>query len=120
MYNYDIPKAKIKCKDVFRVPYNSQGKLEQDSTKWQVWDLRSGSYVMVTAGPGKGYVGQITGKNKEGHYRVRMPLQREGHEKQAKVWSAYIMGKWWLETAVNGKAALLPIVNTKKKPTLQS
>lgn len=95
--------------------HDSHGKLHKDSSKWQVWDLRVGASVTVTSGPGSGYVGEIIGKNSEGHYRVRLPLQREGHADQGKALRTYILGKWWVETAVTGKAPLLPIVNTKKR-----
>eukprot|EP00940_MAST-03C_sp_MAST-3C-sp2_P001435 g1435.t1 len=105
--------------DVYRVPYDASGKLTKDASKWQEWDLRTGSEVRVTAGPGKGYVGVVIGKRKkDGHFRIKLPLQREGHPAQGKQWSVYILGSWWLETATNGKFHLLPVVNTGRKPRL--
>lgn len=106
------------------MPYDSSGKLIEDKDlgkpgkKPQDWNLRTGAAVKLTAGPGRGYVGKVIGKNSEGHYRIRLPLQRQGHKEQGLRWSTYILGKWWLETAVNGKAPLLPVVNTSEKPAL--
>jgi NAD-dependent SIR2 family protein deacetylase len=122
-----VPKECVVEPDVYRVPYDSNGRLTKDKSKWQVWDLRKGSEVKITGGPGIGYVGVITGKRPDGQFRVTLPLQRQGHMDQGKVWSVYVLGSWWLETAVNGRFPLLPVVNTgrqvgktgwKKKPPI--
>jgi len=86
--------------------------------QWQPWDLRKNALVKVTCGPGKGYVGKVLGRRSDGHIRVRLPCQREGSRDQGRAWTIYILGSWWLETAVHGKAAQLPLVNTTEKPTL--
>lgn len=116
MYKPNLDANCVVANDVFRVPYDKQGRLTKDKSKWQNWDLRIGSEVRVTEGPGKGYVGVVVGKRKDGHYRVQLPLQREGHRDNGKVWSVYILGSWWLETATNGRFPLLPVVNTGKLP----
>jgi hypothetical protein len=97
---------------LLKVPYDSSGQLTQDDAKMVPWDLREGARVQVTSGPGKGYVGTVVGRSKEGHVRVKLPCQREGSPKQGKVWQVYLLGLWWFETAVHGKAPLLPLVNT--------
>lgn len=115
MYVPVVPKECVVETDVFRVPYDSNGEFTKDKSKWQLWDLRKGSEVRVTEGPGKGYVGVVTGKRSDGQYRITLPLQREGHKDNGKVWSVYVLGSWWLETAVNGRFPLLPVVNTGQK-----
>lgn len=115
LYVPNVPLKYIVEPDVYRVPYDSNGKITKDSSKMQVWDLRKGAEVRITEGPGIGYVGVVTGKRVDGHYRVTLPLQRQGHKDQGKVWSVYVLGSWWLETAVNGRFPLLPVVNTGRK-----
>ena len=93
-YEPVVTKAAVVRRDVFRVPYDSTGKLTKDKSRWQNWDLRVGQEVRVTAGPGKNYVGVVVGQRKDGHYRVKLPLQREGHPSQGKQWSVYLLGSW--------------------------
>jgi len=107
-----VLEEKKRSPSVLKVPYNAKGELTTKPGEMVNWDLRDGARVMVTAGPGKGYVGTIVGRSKEGHVRVKLPCQREGSPKQGKVWQVYLLGQWWWETAVHGKAPLLPVVNT--------
>ena len=74
-----------------------------------VLDLREGAKVRVTAGMFKGDLGTITGKNREGHYRVQIEHQiKKGGKLRAKV--PKILGTWWVEAAVKGQIDLLPVV----------
>lgn len=125
VYEPSIPKDAIKAHDriggrptVLRVPYDKHGKLTQDRSKMVDWNLENGARVMVTAGPGKGYVGKVLGRTAQGHIRVRLPCQREGSNQQGRSWTVYILGQWWLETATKGTAPFLPLVNTQKPDIL--
>jgi NAD-dependent SIR2 family protein deacetylase len=96
---------------------------QQEEQTWKLshltkWDLSNGSKVKVTMGPGKGYIGKITGRDSQGHILIRLPLQREGHKDQGRVWSTYRLGLWWLKTAANGTATRLPIVNVPQSSVL--
>merc|ERR1719499_2478879 len=46
---------------VFKVPYNSEGKLTTDPDEMIIWDLREGQKVKMAIGAGKGFIGTITG-----------------------------------------------------------
>lgn len=107
-----IPKSAIVSPDIYLVPYNPKtGKRTSRDGKKMRWDLSVGSTVVVTAGPGKGYRGVVVGMSREGHYSIRLPCQREGSKEQGKVPRRYVLGSWWIEDAVAGRAVSLPLVN---------
>ena len=55
--------------DVFSIPYDLQtGKFTNERT---ILDLREGAKVKLTCGPYAGDIGEVTGKNRDGHYRIR-------------------------------------------------
>ena len=115
MYVPVVPKECVVEADVFRVPYDSNGELTKDKSKWQLWDF----YVTAVRselrqGPGQGYVGVVTGKRSDGQYH-HSTSTASGCQGYGKVWSEYVLGSWWLETAVNGRFPLLPVVNTEEK-----
>eukprot|EP00808_Paulinella_micropora_P017948 g32201.t1 len=107
------PNVPVACKagpDKFIVPYNKKGGKEHGLER-TIWDLSTGACVRVTQGPGKGFEGKVMGKDKEGHYEVVLPMQREGHPQHGQGSVRYTLGSWWVQTAVEGKTDRLPIVN---------
>ena len=108
---HKFPKDAIAGPDIFRVPYNQDGMKEKKGGKGTLWNLGNNSKVMLTDGPGKGYKGIIVGKNPAGHYRVRLPITREGHIMQGKGNQMYLLGSWFVQSAVNGTIPKLPLIN---------
>mmetsp|Transcript_14917 Transcript_14917/g.19261 ORF Transcript_14917/g.19261 Transcript_14917/m.19261 type:complete len:221 (+) Transcript_14917:643-1305(+) len=106
MYEPNVPKELIVRPDVFIVPYDENGNLSKN-TKTH-WNLMKGAKIKVTDGPGTGYEGIVSGKNEDGHYICTLPNQREGSISQGKVLSKYMLGSWWVESAINGNAPKLP------------
>lgn len=122
------PSAQVKP-DIFLVPYTSKGRLSEHtetteerrrsrlshrrraSREFCTWDLTPGARIRVTQGPGKGFEGRVLGKNADGHYRIELPVIREGSINHGKGSCIYLLGSWWVQTATHGKAAMLPIVN---------
>ena len=122
------PSTQIKP-DIFMVPYTSTGRLSEHtetseerrrsrlshrrraSREFCSWNLTPGAKIRVTQGPGKGFEGRVLGKNAEGHYRIELPVIREGSVNHGKGLCIYLLGSWWVQTATHGKAAMLPIVN---------
>jgi len=111
--------------NIFRVPYLPNGAPSQQRLRSQTekpvinWDLSVGARVKLTAGPGKGFEGEIISTpdtevslemNKS--YSVRFPCTREG-ENLGKGLKVYRFGIWWIEAACNGSLTLLPLVNVK-------
>jgi hypothetical protein len=117
--------------DKFMVPYTARGKLSEEtegaeqrrqsrvsrrrhaSREFSIWDLQPGARVRVTSGPGKGFEGTVLGKNEDGHYRISLPVIREGSIHHGKGERTYLLGSWWVQTATHGKAAWLPVVNVR-------
>ena len=75
-------------------------------------DLSVGSRVVLLSGSREGERGEVTGKNGEGHYKIRFmvrlkkggtlrPIERK-------------LGWWWIEAAVNGDIDLLPVINVRR------
>merc|ERR1712137_1099896 len=71
MFEPKIPKEVQIRPDVFLVPYDKQGNFS--TTEKTEWDLSNRAKIKVTAGPGTGYEGIITGKNADGHFICRLP-----------------------------------------------
>jgi hypothetical protein len=110
--------GKIGGNDVFRVPYDAAGRRTDDPTRMRAWSLAEDARVKVTAGPGRGYVGTVLGRNAEGHFKVRLPIQREGSKLRGTRWTVYTLGSWWVDAAVRGEADRLPLVNTEEPAVL--
>mmetsp|Transcript_14948 Transcript_14948/g.20882 ORF Transcript_14948/g.20882 Transcript_14948/m.20882 type:complete len:317 (+) Transcript_14948:272-1222(+) len=114
-YSLSIPEgAQTDQPHVFKVPYSSKtGKKSKETT---TWDLRVGSKIMLTAGPGKGFVGKVTRTPADpfDHYSVRLPCTREGKGLGDKK-KSYTLGSWWIESCCRGEVPRLPIVNVTKK-----
>ncbi|CAK0816877.1 unnamed protein product [Prorocentrum cordatum] len=108
--------------DLFLVPYEaatgrrikeaagSSEKGEPISGQLTQLDLREGATVKLVIGPHAGDDGEVVGKQKEGHYRIRF---RHALKPGAKLKAPFerILGTWWVEAAVKGEVEVLPVVN---------
>jgi len=110
-YVPDIPKEAIVEPDVFRVPYDADGNLTKNKSDWVIWDLREGQKMFVNGGPGDGFKGKMNNKGFLGHYRITTPNIREGCLSHGKGFVRFVVGSWWVETAVKGLWPTLPIKN---------
>eukprot|EP00005_Dracoamoeba_jomungandri_P000031 CAMPEP_0174250988 /NCGR_PEP_ID=MMETSP0439-20130205/968_1 /TAXON_ID=0 /ORGANISM="Stereomyxa ramosa, Strain Chinc5" /LENGTH=530 /DNA_ID=CAMNT_0015331191 /DNA_START=42 /DNA_END=1631 /DNA_ORIENTATION=- len=102
-YKPDIPEsARVgRKKHTFIVPYDNAGNLSQKETT--VWDLTPGKKIKLTAGPGKGFEGEMTRTpdSEEGRYcsyTCSFPSTREG---PTLGWGKhyYALGTWFVEAA---------------------
>lgn len=98
---------------VFRVPYDRHGQRTRVRADQVPWDLRPGATVRVTTGPGEGFEGTMGDRNSDGHFRVSLPLMREGACDHGSCMTVYVLGWWWVEAALRGGCATLPIVNMR-------
>eukprot|EP00947_MAST-08B_sp_MAST-8B-sp1_P003039 g3039.t1 len=83
---------------------------------YRVWDLRAGRRVRLTGGPYEGDVGEITGKNEDGHYRLVFRDSVHPIFKVKRRTFVLWLGNWFVEEATLGKricpgAPLLPFFN---------
>jgi hypothetical protein len=94
----------------FAVPYDCDGK---PSTRKQTLFLGCGAKLKLTAGPGKGFVGEVvqTPAGKGYTYSVRFPCTREGSPSFGKGANVYALGAWMVEEARQGQLHILPVVN---------
>jgi len=78
-----------------------------------VLDLSVGSRVELLSGSKKGAFGEVAGRNREGHYKIRfmVKLKKGGALRPTE----RIIGLWWIEAAVNGDLDELPIVNVGRR-----
>ena len=122
--SYDFTAARNTGKEkhpdnfVYSLPYDRHGRLSLDPESPKLTlDLSLGARVMLTAGPGKGYLGTIvetpTGRRASNGYSwtVRCPCTRENSPEQGKAMKLYPLGAWYLEEAMKGKMGMLPLVN---------
>jgi hypothetical protein len=72
-------------------------------------DLRMGARVRLVAGPYAGDEGEVLGKNREGHYRIQI-MHKIGPAGTKRPFEL-ILGKWWIESAVQGTVPSIPVVN---------
>ena len=97
--------------NIFRVPYDRHGQLTTVKADQVPWDLSAGARVRVVSGPGEGFEGIVLGRTKAGHFRVELPLMREGASDHGSCERVYVLGWWWVVTAMKGACESLPIVN---------
>merc|ERR1719373_57693 len=107
----DIPKGAQVGDWIFKVPYNSKGKLTKNPEEMIIWDLRKGQKVIMTIGSGKGFEGEITGFfPNTPHLAVQTRRQYQSKDFGKKL-QTYYMGNWWLETITKGLWHTIPMVN---------
>ena len=80
-----------------------------------VLDLRVNSNVVMASGPYEGDWGVVTGRTKGGHYQIQFThtLDYRLCRTVAPYRMTHVMGSWYVEAAVKGSLAEIPIVNRK-------
>lgn len=110
----DIPPEAIVGHEVYKVPYDSDGKLTKNPDEMIVWDLRFGQKIKVVYGAGKGFKGTIQDHYPgTQHLRINTFRMREGHPSFGIQKHCYYLGQWWKETFTKGLWHQLPFVNEK-------
>jgi len=109
--------------DVFFLPYDSRsGKRNSDGRLCQ-FDFRENAFVRINGGPHNGSVGFVSGKNKEGHYKMTfflsLSLQNTSRSKEDDSFASKIsrkphpfscvMGKWWIGAAKCKSVPAMPV-----------
>ena len=102
---------------MYELPYDREGKLQQGTDVPKIrLDLSAGAEIMLTAGPGKGYCGTVhrtpSKAGKDFAWTIRCPCTRENSPEQGKKMQLYALGAWFIDEALEGRLAMLPIVNT--------
>jgi len=106
--------------DIFEIPYDEKsGKLlskrELTERGLTLLDLRRGAKLYITNGPFKNDTAVVTGKNREGHYKLRVshPLKKGG----ALVPVVKVLGSWFTESLTRGRLDASPVISWYNKRT---
>mmetsp|Transcript_27714 Transcript_27714/g.54407 ORF Transcript_27714/g.54407 Transcript_27714/m.54407 type:complete len:414 (-) Transcript_27714:30-1271(-) len=89
------------------IPYNAAGCRATEETI--SLDLRDGAELVITGGMHTGAVGELDGRDREGNFRCRFRLKPKTGKLRAPV--AMLLGRWWVQAAVDGTVPRLPLVN---------
>lgn len=92
------------------VPYDAAGHRTDGQSS--VLDLREDAELVITQGLHAGACGVAYGFDREGNVRCRFKLKPEKGKLRAHV--AMVLGRWWIQAAVDGSIPRLPVVT---KPT---
>lgn len=109
--DYYVPDVHNFGGDVFTVPYDVKGNLD---TNFSTLDLRHGAKLKITAGPHEGSIGEVTSKCPDGRYKITFTVQ-VGKGKFSTPWPM-TLGSWWVEAAVKGQVARIPVVTVEPAP----
>jgi hypothetical protein len=89
------------------IPYNAFGVHSSEmSTRL---DLRDDVEVVIPSGMHAGAIGVVDGFDREGNIRCRFKLKPKVGTLRAPV--MMLLGRWWIQAAVDGAVPLLPVVN---------
>jgi hypothetical protein len=89
------------------IPYDACGEHSSETTS--TLDLRDDVELVIPDGPHAGAVGEIDGCDREGNIRCRFRLKPTTGKLRAPV--VLLLGRWWIQAAVDGTVASLPVVN---------
>ena len=103
------PPVFVSDNDVFEILYDKDGLRGEKSTL----DLRDGARVRITSGPYAGDEGEVVGKQRHGHYKIRFMHTVKG---TWKVPQEHVFGRWMAEEAVKGLLPHCPIAQVDVAP----
>jgi hypothetical protein len=107
--------------ETYRVPYDpsdgtwsSEQHDSDDSSTLTTLSLFDGARVRLTVGPHCGDVGEVVGRDKQGHYIIIFQHRLKTTSKLTRPFERR-MGAWWVKHAIEGTIVRLPIVNVAGK-----
>lgn len=92
----------------FEVPYDAAGQRCADGAT-QMLDLTDDAERAIPRGPHAGATGVVDGFDREGNVRCRLMLKAPKGKLRAPV--QMLLGRWWIQAAVDGTVPLVPVVN---------
>jgi len=92
----------------FEVPYNAAGHRCADGATTTL-DLTDDAEVAIPSGMHAGATGVVDGFDREGNLRCRFMLKAPKGKLRAPV--QMLLGRWWIQAAVDGTVPLLPVVS---------
>jgi NAD-dependent SIR2 family protein deacetylase len=92
-----------RTEDVFAIPYGADGTKTEE---YRTLDLREGQRIRITTGQYKGDEGEVVGKQRQGHYKIRVWHTVKG---TWKVPQEHVLGRWFPDEALRGLLPSFPI-----------
>ena len=101
--------------DVFEIPYDAVSGIRADhsgqaSTAKMILDLREGSTVKLAIGLHKGDLGEVVGRDRQGHFEIIFQHKLKNTSKITRPFMRKL-GAWWVEAALAGRVDQMPIIN---------
>lgn len=116
-YSFAVPEERQPEPDVYLVPYSADGRCLGEKcalSDMLRWDLRVDAKLVLTQGQFAGDLGDMVGRNKEGHFKIRFFHEigkKKSGQKSFKAPMERTLGTWWVEAVIKGKVNMLPCVN---------
>jgi len=89
------------------IPYDDSGVHSSEASS--TLDLREDIELVIASGMHAGAVGVVDGFDREGNIRAIFKLRPKVGKLRAPV--PLLIGRWWIQAAVDGTVPLLPVVN---------
>jgi NAD-dependent SIR2 family protein deacetylase len=89
------------------IPYNVAGEYSAGAS--MSWDIQEDAQLVIPRGLHAGAQGEVVGFDREGNLRCRFKLKPKKGNLRA--WVPMLLGRWWIQAAVNGSVPMLPVVN---------
>eukprot|EP00928_Gymnodinium_smaydae_P097617 TRINITY_DN8894_c0_g1_i1.p1 TRINITY_DN8894_c0_g1~~TRINITY_DN8894_c0_g1_i1.p1 ORF type:complete len:454 (-),score=101.96 TRINITY_DN8894_c0_g1_i1:166-1527(-) len=113
----EVLKGRAEEEYIFQnLAYDAAGNRSTESAKL-VWDLRDDAELVIARGMHAGAKGVVDGFDREGNVRCRFILKPQKGKLRAPV--PLLLGRWWIQAAVDGAVATLPVVNLPDESDMQ-
>jgi len=89
------------------IPYDAAGRFSASASA--TLDLREGAEVVIPSGMYAGACGEVDSFDREGNVKCIFKLKAPKGKLKAPM--TLVVGRWWLQAAVDGAVPLLPVVN---------
>ena len=97
--------------EIYTVPYDNDTRMKLDyGTLSSSLHLYDGAQVKLTVGVHQGDVGEVVGRDAQGHYIIIFQHRLKKTSKLTRPFERR-MGAWWVNHALQGEISQLPIVN---------
>merc|ERR1712070_374249 len=81
-------------------------------------DLREDAELVIPTGMYAGACGEVEGFDREGNVKCRFKLKAPKGKLRAPM--TLVLGRWWIQAAVDGAVPLLPVVNKPSEDTAEA
>lgn len=120
----EVPEAQVperytfeqdnEAEEVYQVPYDGVSGKKSTTGAMSTLKLYDGAKVVLTIGPHRGDVGEVVGRDKQGHYIIIFQHRLKKKSKLTRPFERRL-GAWWVHHALHGQLRQLPIVNVPEE-----